>query len=62
MKTVYDIFVFSPEKTLVACTWRGDYANDLLNEMTREHCPGTVNRWTGAAMWREVEPTPKATR
>ena len=54
MKTVYDIFVFSPEKTIVACTWRGDYANDLLDKMTREHCPDTVDRWTGAAMWREV--------
>jgi hypothetical protein len=55
MKTVYDIFVFNPEKTIVACTWRDDYANDLLDKMTREHCPDTVDKWTGMAMWREVE-------
>ena len=57
MKTVYDIFIFSPEKTIVACTWRSDYATDLLSKMTTEHCPDAINRWTGGAMWREVEPT-----
>lgn len=54
MKTVYDIFVFSPEKTLVACTWRSDFATDLLDQMVRQHCEGATSRWTGAAMWREV--------
>jgi hypothetical protein len=56
MKTVYDIFIFSPEKTLVACTWRCDYAIDLLDKMTSEHCPDTRDKWTGAAVWREVGP------
>ena len=55
MKTVYDIFIFSPDKTIVACTWRSDYATDLLDRMTSEHCPNTDDRWTGAAVWREVE-------
>lgn len=57
MKTVYDIFIFSPDKTLVACTWRGDYATDLLDKMTAEHCPDARDKWAGAAMWREVEAT-----
>jgi hypothetical protein len=55
MKTVYDIFIFNPDKTLVACTWRDDYANNLLDKMTREHCPDISNGWTGMAMWREIE-------
>ena len=55
MKTVYDIIVFKPERTVVVCTWRSDYANDLLDEMTRLHCPDATNRWMGMAMWRETE-------
>jgi hypothetical protein len=56
MRTVYDISIFNPEKTVVACTWRSDYATDLLDMLTTEHCPDT-GRWTGMAMWREVEVT-----
>jgi hypothetical protein len=55
MKTVYDIFILNPNKTLVACTWRSDYAIDLLDKMTTEHCSDTCDRWTGGAIWREVE-------
>ena len=54
MKTVYDIIVYKPERTVVACTWRGDYATNLLDDMTRLHCSDATNRWTGAAMWREL--------
>jgi hypothetical protein len=55
MKTVYDIFIFNPDKTLVACTWRSDYATDLVDKLTNEHCPDIRNGWTGGAMWREIE-------
>lgn len=53
--TVYDIIVFTPERTVVACTWRSDYASVLLDELTRLHCPDVFGRWTGMAMWREIQ-------
>lgn len=61
MRTVYDIIVFTPEKIVVACTWRSDYATNLVDAMTRQHCPDATNRWTGAAMWREIPRTTKET-
>jgi hypothetical protein len=54
MRTVYDIIVFNPQRTVVACTWRSDYATNLLSELTKANCPDTMNQWTGAAMWREL--------
>lgn len=54
MRTVFDIIVFTPQRTVVACTWRSDYATDILSEMTKAHCPNTTNRWLGAIMWREL--------
>ena len=54
MRTVYDIIVFNPTRTVVACTWRSDYAVTVSDEMTRLHCPDATNRWTGVVMWREI--------
>ena len=55
MRTIWDIIVFKPERTVVACTWRSDYTTDLLSVLTAEHCPDARNRWTGAAVWQEIE-------
>lgn len=56
---MYDIIVFNPQRTVVACTWRSDYATNLLSELTKAHRPDTMNQWTGAAMWRELTNPPK---
>lgn len=56
---MYDIIVFTPQRTVVACTWRSDYATNLLSELTKAHRPDTMNQWTGAAMWRELTNPPE---
>lgn len=53
-RTVYDIIVFIPERKIVACTWRSDYASSLLSDMCIEHCGDKSNTWQGTASWREI--------
>ena len=60
MKTVYDIFVLNPTKTIVACTWRGDYVNAVWDRIAPDHCPDISSGWRGGAMWREIK-TPEIT-
>ena len=54
IRIVYDIYVFTEEIAVVACSWRDDYAGDLLVEMVKLHCPDAPNRFTGAVVMREV--------
>lgn len=66
MRTVYDIWVFTPQgRSIVACTWRSDYVDFLFDELVHKPDIANINnnvininniqsRWTGAAMWREI--------